>query len=240
MHTITKVKDFKFIISNPNDCIQKTLLQGRLWNRIMLEYIETLIKKYNVKHFLNIGAHIGTISIPLSKNVQRITAIEAYPPTYNLLLENINLNEIQNIKAYNFAVGDRNDKIYFLDENHDRLINNSGGMHVINDDDIKNNIRSAKLSNKKIVAEMRPLNEMKIDKFELMLVDIEGSEDRFLRGAKEIIARYRPIIIIEIWDNQKRKEENMKNTREEIINTILNMNYQLKKQMDEDFVFFPI
>lgn len=240
MSNISKVGDYKYIISNPNDCIQKTLLNGRVWNRNMLEYIETISKKYNVKHLLNIGAHIGTMSIPLSKNINRITAIEAYPPTYKLLLENIKLNGINNIKTYNFAVGDKNDKVYFLNENHERLVNNSGGMHVINEDDIKNNIRSANLSNKKIIAEMRPLNEMKIDKFELMLIDIEGSEDRFLKGAKEIIEKYKPIIIIEIWDNNKRKEENMKISREDIINIILSMKYQLKKQIDEDFVFFPI
>ena len=50
-----------------------------------------------------------------------------------------------------------------------------------------------------------------------MLVDIEGSEYNFLLGAKNKIMKNKPIIIIEIWNNQKRMLENMNTTREDIV-----------------------
>jgi hypothetical protein len=41
-----------------------------------------------------------------------------------------------------------------------------------------------------------------------MLVDIEGLEYEFLLGAEQSIKRCKPIIIVEIWNNNKRKSEN--------------------------------
>ena len=58
-------------------------------------------KKYNLQHCLNIGCHIGTLALPLSKSFKKITAIEAYPPTFEHLKENIKLNNIKNIETYN-------------------------------------------------------------------------------------------------------------------------------------------
>ena len=73
-----------------------------------------------------------------------------------------------------------------------------------------------------------------------MLVDIEGSEYNFLLGATEKIKKNKPIIIIEIWDNNKMKRENMNMTREKTINYIMSLNYKLVKQLDDDFIFEPL
>jgi hypothetical protein len=70
-----------------------------------------------------------------------------------------------------------------------------------------------------------------------MLVDIEGSEYDFLLGAKQKILKNNPIIIIEIWDDNKRKRENMKETKQDVIDLILSMDYQLVGCNGEDFLF---
>ena len=49
-----------------------------------------------------------------------------------------------------------------------------------------------------------------------------------------------PIIIIEIWNNYKRKRENMIETQEDVINYITSLNYMLVKQIGDDFIFEPI
>lgn len=59
-------------------------------------------------------------------------------------------------------------------ENINRTKNNTGGMHVFTENDIKNNVRS-NLTDKKIKNKMT-----KLDNFDIMLVDIEGSEYNFL------------------------------------------------------------
>jgi hypothetical protein len=41
-----------------------------------------------------------------------------------------------------------------------------------------------------------------------MLVDIEGMEDKFLIGAEQTLKKDLPDLLIEIWNDDKRKYEN--------------------------------
>ena len=45
-------------------------------------------------------------------------------------------------------------------ENINRIINNTGGMHVFTENDIKNNIRSANLTDKQIKNKMNKLDNL--------------------------------------------------------------------------------
>ena len=71
------------------------------------------------------------------------------------------------------------------------------------------------------------------------MIDIEGLEYEFLLGAENKIKKNKPIIILEIWNNNKRKSENMKETQEEVINYIKSLNYTLIKVIGDDFIFEP-
>ena len=210
----------------------------------MFDFISLTIENNNLKHFLNVGCHIGTISLPISKLINQVSCVEAYNPTYKHLEENIKLNRITNIKSYNFGLGNSNEDIYFMSENKicpienkNRLKNNSGGQHIFTQNDIDENRRSSILTDKKIKNTIKKLDETDIDNFDIMLVDIEGSEYNFLLGAKNKIMKNKPIIIIEIWNNQKRMLENMNTTREDIIKLIEDMNYKIIGSNGEDFVF---
>ena len=132
------INEIKYVIKNDNDLIQKFLLNNRQWNNNILHIIGQLIKRFNLKHFLNIGCHIGTVALPLSKYIEKVTAIEAYPMTFKHLEEHIKINNIKNIQVFNLAIGDENKKIYFLNDKNIRIRNNTGGMHVITEDDISN------------------------------------------------------------------------------------------------------
>ena len=240
------VAGIKFAIHNEKDCIEKHLLRGKPWNKEMIKYIIHIIKKRKLSHFLNVGCHIGSVCLPVSLHINKVTAVEAFPETYEHLCENIQLNNISNINTHNIALGNCNETIYFMTkdkicpvEKINRLCNNSGGMHVFTENDIKNNIRSANLTDKIIQNKMTTLDNLEIDKFDIMLIDIEGCEYDFMLGAKENIKKYKPIIIVEIWDNNKRNRENMTSSREEVVNYIESLNYRLVKNMEDDFIFFP-
>jgi hypothetical protein len=68
--------------------------------------------------------------MPISQIINKVTAIEAYYPTFCHLKNNIILNNIKNIETHNIAIGDRRETIHFT-TNDDRWTNNSGGMRVI-------------------------------------------------------------------------------------------------------------
>ena len=239
MSEISEIDGIKYLIKNKNDLIQKTLSNGVQWNKDVILLIGRIQKKYNLQHCLNIGCHIGTLSIPLSKSFKKITAIEAYPPTFEHLNENLKLNLIQNIETFNFAVGNKNEEIYFLDNNNERIKNNTGGMHVITNDDIENKRLSSEIHSKKIFNRMKKLDNIDIEKFDILIADVEGKEYEMLLGANDKILKYKPIILIEIWGNKKRQLENMNTSCEEIINHILNLKYKIVSRFDDNYVFFP-
>ena len=234
-----KVNEIKYIIKNENDLIQKSLANNVQWNNSILLIIGQFIKKFNLKHFLNIGCHIGTVALPLSKYIEKVTAIEAYPLTFQHLKEHIKINNLKNIEVFNLAIGDENKKIYFLDDENIRIKNNTGGMHVITDGDILNKRLSSNIHSKKYSNEMKKLDDLNISNFDILLADVEGKEYELLRGGKNKITNYKPIIIVEIWNNNKRNLESMQTTSNEIINYVVNLGYKLIKQLGDNYIFLP-
>ena len=233
------INEIKYVIKNDNDLIQKFLLNNRQWNNNILNIIGQLIKRFNLKHFLNIGCHIGTVALPLSKYIEKVTAIEAYPITFKHLEEHIKINNIKNIQVLNLAIGDENKKIYFLDDENIRVKNNTGGMHVITEDDIINKRLSSDIHSKKYSNEMKKLDDLNISGFDILLADVEGKEYELLKGGKNKIIKYKPVIIVEIWNNNKRNLERMQTTNDEIINYIINLGYKLIKQLGDNYIFLP-
>ena len=72
-----------------------------------------------------------------------------------------------------------------------------------------------------------------------MLLDVEGREYEVIKGGANKISDYKPIIIVEIWQNSKRQIENMTSSREEVINYLFKLGYKLINQIGDNFIFFP-
>ena len=237
----------KYIIKNNQEYMQDKVVNGKQPNDTLIDIIKTYISGRTLTHFVNIGAHIGTLCLPVSLHIEKVTAIEAYQPTYLHLLENIQLNNIINVSVHNVAIGNTEGPIYFMSETMicpvervNRYINNTGGMHVYTEEDIQKNIRSSALANKTATGIMTKLDTLEIGAFDILAVDIEGGEYEFLLGATETLKKYKPIIIIEIWDNRKRQKENMPTTRENIIDYVVSLKYKLIQNLGDDFIFEPL
>ena len=222
-----------FEITNPQDIIQRKLVKGTQWNRWCFDVIVELQHKHNLKHLVNAGSHIGTLALPLSRVFERVTCVEPYPPTHKHLLRNIHLNAFDNITTRNYALGAEHDTVFFVDG----VVNNTGGIHSVTEDDIQNNRKGAGRASKRYSRSMHPLDDTDIDDFDILLMDVEGTELELLAGAKQKIQNLKPIIITEIWDNEKRRSEQLRTTREQAIHTIESMGYSLIKNKKDDFLF---
>lgn len=247
----TKVNQIEYYIRNPKDTIQHTLLNGHQWNVAIYFKILQYIQQYNLNHFVNVGCHIGTIALPVSLYINKVTVFEAFPKTFDHLCANIRLNKRSNVWAYNVALGnEENGTVYFMKpdqicsvENINRTENNSGGMHVFTEKDISNNTRSVHLCDNSFAHKMTTLDSMatQIGAFDILLVDIEGFEYEFLQGAQQTLLNNRAILIIEIWNNEKRQKENMQTTQEEIIQYIeTQFGYKKMEQSEDDFIFMKV
>ena len=236
---IVVVNNVKYLIKNSKDIIENTLVKGNQWNNDILLLIGLLIKKYDLKHLVNVGSHIGTVALPISRYIEKVTAFEPFPPTFQHFMEHVRLNKIKNIESYNLALGDRETKVYFLDPRHERLRNNSGGMAAVTDDDIKKNRLSSNFHSKKYHNAMKKFDNVPVEKFDIMLIDAEGREYEIIKGSTERISKNKPIVIVEIWENQKRKFENMITTKEDVVSYIENLGYKLFKKINDNYIFFP-
>ncbi len=131
---------------------------------------------------LIVGTHIGTLAVPASKHCRNLIAIEANPRTFQLLRENLRLNECNNVRALNIAANDKNEEIRFVMNR-----TNSGGskrMPVVRH-------HAYFYDSPEIVpVEAHPLDEVLGDSpIDVILMDIEGSEYFALGGMQRILSR---------------------------------------------------
>jgi len=143
--------------------------------------------------FVDVGANIGAYSVSLAKKGFETYSFEPIKSNFDLLNKNLRLNDIKNAKTFNLAIGNETAKkeIFFDDHKHGEgslLIKKGNRKEVVQVDKLDNLFKGKNLK-KKI----------------LLKVDVEGFEFEVLKGAKNFIKKYRPIILIEVWNEDTKK-----------------------------------
>lgn len=137
---------------------------------------------------LIVGGHIGSLAIPISKSVKNCTVIEASPKNYELLKMNILLNDCENISAYNLAASESKGKIQFQMNSV-----NSGGSKRL---PINNKFMYRYDDPKVIEVESETLDTLlEAKNFDLILLDIEGSEYFAMKGMPTLLANCSTLIV---------------------------------------------
>lgn len=135
---------------------------------------------YNIGGFIpernqlvvDVGANFGDTAIWWAKTFgSKVIAFEPLIDVYKELLENIKLNDAE-VVAYNVAVGNGEE----INGHTDRNMFSFGG-----DTQVKT-VR---------------LDDYSFDRVDLLKIDVEGFEFEVLQGAKNMITKYKPKIIIE-------------------------------------------
>lgn len=151
------------------------------------EWIWKILKPNRGEVFIDIGAHIGKYSLPLSRRASLVIAIEPHPLNYEKLLLNINKNGIKNVIPLNIAAW-KEDCIINLN------IRSFSGGHSIK---IHEGLNSIKVKARKIDT---IVENLKLDKVDWVKIDVEAAETEVIMGMKKVLEKYKPKIIIEIWD----------------------------------------
>ena len=60
-----------------------------------------------------------------------------------------------------------------------------------------------------------------------------------MKGVVNKITKNKPIIIVEIWGDDSRKDEKLLLSEKDIIDMILHLGYLLYKKIDVDYIFLP-
>jgi FkbM family methyltransferase len=130
---------------------------------------------------LVVGAHIGAHAVPLSRDCNKLVEIEANPHTYEYLKTNLTLNCCSNVTPYNVAAGQKPEKIKFLLNTE-----NSGGSKIM---PVSADIPYIYDDPEAIEIDTVPLDTLLDQRiFDLILMDIEGSEYFSLKGMQRILS----------------------------------------------------
>ena len=149
--------------------------------------------------FLDVGANIGFWTVPLglwlSRQSGAVHSFEPVPANFLRLTENVRRNSLNNVvTSHQVGLSDQNGTARIsLREDFVHGAETGNAALVINAEDEK--FPSTTIG----IARLDDLfHSLGIKTVDLMKVDIEGHEDKFLAGADETIRRFRPIIYMEI------------------------------------------
>lgn len=171
-----------------SDCIRR----GYRWE----EHQHDIIDKYLTPNSIavEVGSHIGTITVKLSKVVKKVYAFEPVKSSYNLLEKNLKLNNCHNVKIYQKEVNNK---------------------HELN-------------SNIEIIT----LDSLNLEHIDFLKIDANGYEGKIIEGAKILIKKSMPLIIIDIPKSSKKLIK-------EKLGFLMDFGYIYNHEFFEDYVFVP-
>jgi FkbM family methyltransferase len=221
-------KKFKFYILH-NCFISNVIKKNQIWE----EHMQDIFKKYVNKDSVVIecGCHIGVHTIPLASLCKTFYGFEPMPDTYDVLNQNIKLNNINNAIIYKKGVADKEGGTQYswIPEN------NPGGSGLNNNPMGKPNW--IKSTNQNIEVELTTIDSLQLDKLDFIKIDVEGYETLVIDGAINTIKKCRPVIIMEVWKNHNGEFDI--NYTKTIFKNILDLGYDVLHVCGPDFLFIP-
>lgn len=207
---------------------------GKVWEYDSIKYFYKCIKRYyknTLKKNLtivDIGAHVGLYTL-YSKFLDNCSfyAFEPYSVAYNHLNNNIELNEIKNVKLFNIGLSDKKEekllKVPNISKGLATLSNNPLRMKGNKIDDIKVNVDTLDnlFYNKSICVDF-------------IKIDTEGWEYFIIKGGLKTIETYKPLLQLE-FNTINMKQCNLKWSQ--LVSLLKEINYVLIFKHHEEHVY---
>lgn len=200
---IKKCKNGLFAFNTNDTFIGKSLDLYGEWTDEEIKVLLPLISPNDI--VIDVGAYIGTHSIPFAKATAPnggVYSIEPQRMAFAFLNTNIALNNYMNIIAINKFASDRIKKI----------------KTPILDQTVPQNYGSFKIKNLKKgeTVETVTIDSLKLSRVKLIKIDVEGHEEKVLVGATQTIKKYKPILYIECTNP---------NTSKKVISKVFELGY---------------
>lgn len=173
--------------------VGKSLREYGWYSRGEIDLFEKALNKHCV--VIEVGANIGSLTIPIARMSGYVLAFEPQPQNFELLSSNARRNELDNLWVRHTAVGAQRGltNMPYLEELHPR--GNFGGVEV--------NQGTYPVAMETLDDVCRDLRVPRID---LIKVDVEGYEKEVFEGAVDSICKFRPGLYFENDRAEKSKE----------------------------------
>jgi FkbM family methyltransferase len=156
---------------------------------------------------LDVGANIGLVTVPLTLAAKqkggRVIAFEPFRRNVELIRENLRLNRVEDFVTIIEAglSSTPHDAELLLREDFE--LGAETGNASVAEDGIDERFQRVAIRLETLDGLMPTLGNPRVD---VIKVDIEGHEDRFLEGATKTLAAFRPVILMEVnrWFYERR------------------------------------
>lgn len=159
------------------------------------------LERYDVGvHIIDVGANVGTCTVPWAKHCKgwgRVTAFEPQERIYYALAGNVALNNLMNVRAIHGAVSELSGTIHVPKINYETL-SNFGGIAMR--DGLLRYSPGQDLSYDKYnmdIVNCFALDDSRLDRVDILKIDVEGMEIDVLKGARATIGKLKPVVITE-------------------------------------------
>lgn len=213
----------RFYLDDIYDYIKNELRSGKPWDPHLLPVLQKHIKPGST--VLDVGAHIGTMSIPMSRWVGpegRVYSFEPQKKIYRELVKNLEINRITNVVPLRFAAGDRS-AIIEMGRSPKR---NEGHTSIGHGGDR---------------AELRTLDSFGFRNLSLVKIDVESHENEVIDGARETLLAQHPVVLLEIMGGFDHDKAGAK-LRKQIDTTIAKLEelgYEVSRIQSWDYLALP-
>lgn len=189
-----------YYVDEVNDYIKNHVIKrGDSWEEYIHDQFKAYVKPGSVA--LDIGGHIGTHTLNLSRLVGENGQVYVFEPQAKMFCEltiNMHLNECKNIKYFHNALGSEEKliKMHIPKEawtaSYGPSLINEGHGTVSLDLDVPGD-----------TTKMIRLDDLHLDNISMIKMDVEGFEMEVIHGGKETILRNKPVLIVEIFTDEK-------------------------------------
>lgn len=171
---------------------------------------------------LDIGTNIGSTLLRFAQKTSlgagQVIGFEPDSINYQKCLENISLNNFTNIEVNKLGLGAYEKSLYLITDTPSNRGCNRIRPTMVNDSYAKELIKIVLLDiflEKKYLKSIDPIK-----------IDVEGYEHEVLKGAKKTIAKYHPVLFIEIDDNNLKQQNS---SASNVISWLDDIGYSIKR-----------
>lgn len=219
---IVDVNGYKLQVIPGDLGISSELLMFKTHEPLTTKLLSKELKKNMV--CLDVGGNIGYYTLFESNIVGengKVIAIEPSPPNFQHLKKNLEIQNTENVDAYNFAAGDKDGEINFL------VYEESNGSFTIPDGE------TTDLPGELIKVQAKRLDtfldELKQDHVDFVRMDVEGYESHIIGGMTNTIKKSKPMFQIEVHASIMGKEGTKK-----FLKTFQDFGYEAKYYVPRD------
>ena len=195
-----KIKDNSQPMVIFNDWIGKNIILNGFYEK---ETVDTIIKSldFNPGKYLciDVGANIGYHTLQFQKYFKKIIGFEPQNKTFQIL--KLNTENYLNISIYNFGIAQKDDLITFYIPHK-----NIGSASQ----------RETRNSHYKEKVKLKNYDKLFDQECSYIKIDVEGNELDVIKGMKNTIINYKPVISFEMRDYDNKSKLDLLNTLKEL------------------------